>query len=102
LDTIPIEYPSRLADLESVDLPPSVGAVVISLTGLSDSPDLRIRPESALLYYPMISPGREAPARLFAEAEKREFLDLRQHLTESSHSLNVWLGPRGYDGPGRF
>lgn len=64
-----------LTDPESVDLPPSADAVVIALSGLSDSPDLGIRPENGLLYYPVIRPGREASARLFAEAEKREFLD---------------------------
>jgi len=66
---------ARLADPETVDLPPSADAVILAVSGPSDSPILRVWPESGLLYYPAVNPGREAPARLFAEAEKLEFLE---------------------------
>jgi signal transduction histidine kinase len=65
----------RLADPENVDLLPSADAVVVAFSGPLSSPDLRVWPKNGLLYYPVISAGREAPARLFAEAEKYEFVD---------------------------
>lgn len=65
----------RLSDLESLDLPPAADALAVGLADASSSSDLHVRPENSLLYYPVITPGREAPARFFAEAEKWEFLD---------------------------
>jgi len=65
----------RLADPASLHLLRSSDAVVITLSGISSPSDLRVWPDNDLLYYPVISAGREAPASLFAEAEKREFLD---------------------------
>lgn len=41
----------------------------------ADSEGIRVRPEKTLLYYPVVPPGREAPSRLFAEAERAEFQD---------------------------
>lgn len=37
--------------------------------------DVRVWPENALPYYPVMPGGREAPSRLYAAAEKSEFLD---------------------------
>ena len=65
----------RLADPASLHLLPSSDAVAVTLSGISNPSDLRVWPDNGLLYYPVISAGREAPASLFAEAEKREFLD---------------------------
>lgn len=65
----------RLADVPSVDLRPSADDVVLVLAGSSGSSELRVWPDNALLYYPVIPPRREAPSSLFAEAEKSEFLD---------------------------
>lgn len=67
----------RLADPASVDLPPSADDVVLVLAGLSGSPspDFRVWPDKGLLYYPVITPAREASARLFAEAERSEFIN---------------------------
>jgi signal transduction histidine kinase len=42
---------------------------------IADSREFRVFPEKRLLYYPEISPGREAPAHLFANAEGAEFQD---------------------------
>lgn len=46
-------------------------AIVVAM----DSSGFRAWPDKALLYYPLIPPGREAPALLYAEAEKSEFVD---------------------------
>ena len=40
-----------------------------------DSGEMRIWPDETLLYYPLIYPGREASSRLYADAERAEFLD---------------------------
>jgi signal transduction histidine kinase len=62
----------RLADLPNVDFRPSGEDVVWIFAGDSD---VQVWPDNALLYYPVIPPAREAPAGLFADAEKSEFLD---------------------------
>jgi signal transduction histidine kinase len=62
----------RLTDLsESAPFPPGSGAALL----LAGSSEIRVWPEHGLLYYPVAPAGREAPARLYAEAEKREFVD---------------------------
>ncbi len=69
----------RLADLPSVDFAPPADDAVLILAGSLDSPsfsDFLVWPDSALLYYPVIPPGREAPVSLYAAAEKSEF---REH-----------------------
>src|SRR4030042_648705 len=66
---------SQLADLPNVDFRPSADDVVLILAGSSVSSEVRVWPDNALLYYPVIPPRREAPSSLFAEAEKAEFLD---------------------------
>jgi signal transduction histidine kinase len=75
LDQIILTEEERLADPASMNLPPSADAFVLAISGPSDAPILGVWPEGGLLYYPDVNPGREAPVRLFAEAEKREFLD---------------------------
>jgi len=65
----------RLAEFPSADFGPLADDALLIFTGISDSPNFRVWPDNALLYYPMIIPGREPPARLFTEAEKSEFLD---------------------------
>jgi signal transduction histidine kinase len=67
----------RLADLPNVEFAPPTDDVVLVFggsSGSSGSPEFRSWPDNALLFYPVIFPGREAPARLFANAEKSEFL----------------------------
>lgn len=62
----------RLADLPNVDsLLPADDAVWL----VASSSDIRVWPDNALLFYPVIPIGREAPARLYAAAEKWEFLN---------------------------
>ena len=65
----------RLDDPASVTLLPSADDVVLVVAGLSGSTDLRVWPERSLLYYPVITPRRETSARLFAEAERYEFIN---------------------------
>lgn len=76
----------QLADLPNVDFRPSADDVVLILAGSPGSPEVRVWPDNALLYYPVISPGRDAPSSLFAEAEKSEFLD-----HDYSRALSVLL-----------
>ncbi len=64
----------RLADLPDVDFSPPEDDVVLILGGASSSSDFRVWPDNGLLYYPVLPPGREPPSRLFADAEKSEFL----------------------------
>jgi len=45
-----------------------------------DSTEMRVLPVDALLYYPVISPGREASSRQYANAEKAEFQDQNYNL----------------------
>jgi signal transduction histidine kinase len=61
----------RLADLPNVDFYPLEEDVVLIAAGSSE---VRVWPDNALLFYPVIPAGREASARLFADAEKSEFL----------------------------
>ncbi len=68
----------RLADLPNVDFVPTTDDVVFIHAGSSGAPgssEFGVWPADALLYYPVIPPGREAPARLYADAEKSEFLN---------------------------
>jgi len=62
----------RLAGLPGAGISPSSSDAVWLIAGASQ---IRVWPERALLYYPLLPPGREPPARLFAEAEKWEFLE---------------------------
>ena len=76
----------QLADLANVDFRPASDDVALILAGSSDSSAFRLWPDNALLYYPEVSSGREAPSSLFAEAEKAEFLD-----HDYSRAINVLL-----------
>ena len=40
-----------------------------------DPSEVHVQPDTTLLYYPVLPPGREAHPRLYADAEKAEFLD---------------------------
>jgi two-component system phosphate regulon sensor histidine kinase PhoR len=75
LEQVLSEEERKLADLPHVDFRPPEDDVVLVFAGLSGSPDFRVWPENGLLYYPVITPTREAPARLFAEAERSEFIN---------------------------
>ena len=75
LEQVLSDEESKLADLPNVDFRPSVYDVVLILAGSPGSSEVRVWPDNALLYYPLIPPGREAPSSLFTEAEKSEFLD---------------------------
>lgn len=88
----------RLADLPSVDFRPSADDVVLVLAGSSGSSEIRVWPDNALLYYPVISPGREAPTRLYADAEKSEFqyhdyqravIDLRPFIQTEDPAVRI-------------
>jgi signal transduction histidine kinase len=65
----------RLAGLPDVDQVPAAGEAVLLLAGPSD---VRVWPENGLLFFPAAVPGREAEARLYAEADRYEFVD-RDH-----------------------
>src|SRR4030065_2559283 len=77
LEQVLSEEERKLADLLHVDFRPPEDDVVLVFAGLSGSPspDFRVWPENGLLYYPVITPRREASARLFAEAERYEFIN---------------------------
>jgi signal transduction histidine kinase len=75
LDQVLSEEERKLADLPSADFPPSVDDFFLVIVPSSGSLEIRIWPYNTLLYYPVISPAREASADLFADAEKSEFLD---------------------------
>lgn len=77
LEQILSDEERKLADLLHVDFRPPEDDVVLVFAGLSGSPspDFRVWPENGLLYYPVITPRREASARLFAEAERYEFIN---------------------------
>jgi signal transduction histidine kinase len=66
---------SRLAGLPNADFSPTEDDVIWVFIGSSRSPEVRVWPDNALLYYPVISPTREPPSNLYAEAEKFEFVD---------------------------
>jgi len=68
----------RLTDLPKVDftLPADDGVLILSdSSGSPGCSEFRVWPDNALLYYPVIPAGREAPASLYADAEKFEFLN---------------------------
>ena len=64
----------RLADPATSALSSPENDVVWIQAAFSDPADLRVWPDGRLLFYPTVAPGREAPARLFAEAERSEFV----------------------------
>jgi signal transduction histidine kinase len=75
LEQVLSEEERKLADLPNVDSRPPEDDVVLVFAGPLGSPDFRVWPENGLLYYPVITPGRETSARLFAEAERSEFIN---------------------------
>ena len=75
LEQVLVAEEGQLADLPNVDFRPSADDVVLILADSPGSSEVRVWPDNALLYYPVIPPGREAPSSLFTEAEKSEFLD---------------------------
>jgi len=61
----------RLVDLPKTDhRPPESGLILM----VASSSEVRVWPDHALLFYPVVPPGREASAGLYADAEKSEFL----------------------------
>jgi len=65
----------RLAETEISDFSPAEKDALLFVAG---SGQIRVWPENALPYYPVMPAGREAPPRLYAAAESAEFLD-RDH-----------------------
>ena len=65
----------RLASLLDVDFVPPADDAAWLMVRISDPPEFRVWPDKALLYYPVVPPGREPPVSLFIAAEKLEFLD---------------------------
>src|SRR4030042_612204 len=72
LEQVLSEEERKLADLLHVDFRPAEEHVVLILAGSSRSSEVSIWPDNALLYYPVIYPGREASTSLYAAAEKSE------------------------------
>ena len=65
----------RLTNSADAGLSPASDDAVLLHVGVSGRMDLRVQPDERILFYPTVTPGREAPARLFAEAERAEFVD---------------------------
>jgi signal transduction histidine kinase len=59
----------RLAKSPAIDFP-DVDDVLVVVAGPAD---IGVSPEKALLFYPVVSAAREAPAELFSHAERLEF-----------------------------
>jgi len=47
-----------------------------ALLFIADPDEIRVWPDNALLYYPVITPDQEASSHLFAKAERAEFINL--------------------------
>jgi anti-sigma regulatory factor (Ser/Thr protein kinase) len=62
----------RLADASSGSFSPAADDALLFAAGPAD---VRVWPENALLYYPVTPDSLEAPPRLYAAAERSEFLD---------------------------
>jgi len=75
LEQVLSEEERILADLPNVDFRPSTDDVVMILAGSPNSSELRVWPDNALLYYPVVPLRREPPSGPFADAEKSEFVD---------------------------
>ncbi len=58
----------------------------------ADSTEIRVRPENALLFYPLTPQGREASPRLFTEAERAEFME--QDFLRAAGLLRPLAGSR--------
>jgi signal transduction histidine kinase len=72
LEKVLSEEEQKLVDGPTGNFSPAAEDYLIIIV---DSGKIRVWPENTLLYYPVISPGREASSRLYADAEKAEFLD---------------------------
>jgi len=57
----------KLADAPMVNFSPAAEDVLVVIAG---SGEVRAWPDKTLLYYPVISPGREASPRMYADAEE--------------------------------
>ena len=62
----------RLVDASIADFRPATEDVLLIA---AKSEDVRVWPEGVLLYYPVVPAGREISSRLYAAAERAEFLD---------------------------
>jgi signal transduction histidine kinase len=67
------EEEGRLSELPNGDFRPSEDNAILLLISSSGSSEVRVWPDHALLYYPVVPPQREAPSDIFANAEKAEF-----------------------------
>jgi len=72
LEKVLSEEEQKLADDPVVNLSPAAEDYLLINIG---SGEVRVRPDNALLYYPVIPPGREASSLQFADAERAEFLE---------------------------
>jgi signal transduction histidine kinase len=66
------EDEQRLAAFPAGDVPAAGDHVALISAGPQG---FRVWPAKALLFLPVMTPGDEAPSRLFADVEKREFVD---------------------------
>jgi len=72
LEKVLSEEERKLADNPIVNFSPAAEDFLLINIGPGE---LRVWPENALLYYPVITHGREASSRQYADAERAEFLD---------------------------
>jgi signal transduction histidine kinase len=73
LDQVLSAEERRLVDASRADFRPPTEDVLLVAAGAED---VRVWPEGVLLYYPVVPVGREVSSRLYAAAERAEFLDL--------------------------
>ncbi|MBN2409470.1 MAG: HAMP domain-containing histidine kinase [Candidatus Aminicenantes bacterium] len=64
----------RLTDLPRADVASPADDAVWITEGVSNSSEFHVWPDIGLLYYPVIPPGQEPPARRYVEAERWEFI----------------------------
>jgi signal transduction histidine kinase len=72
LEKVLSEEEQKLADDQVVNLSPAAEDYLLINIG---SGEVSVWPDNALLYYPVIPPGREASSLQFADAERAEFLE---------------------------
>lgn len=73
LEEVLSEEERKLADDPMVNFSPATEDFLLIIIG---SGEVRVWPDNALLYYPVMPPCREATSHLYADAERAEFLEL--------------------------
>lgn len=72
LEKVLSEEERKLADDSMLNFSPAAEDFLLTFI---ESGEVRVWPDNVLLYYPMVSPGREASSLQYVEAERAEFLN---------------------------